>query len=199
MGWEVIRNKGSCFIILALLPLFLSAHLNGAFAHLSSHRPRKVSHSLLGKIGSFSPHIPVTSLVSCLKVTKPVVGPTSQFLAERLMAWRCFWMCSRKWLSSSGFISRGHGRLDLGRGSVATGACAMGRNASQRRGTELGKCLPPMHHLRSRKRHGTRPVFCLLGCPGVDGPQFGKHRFSGITKMESSARLGGSVGRTSGA
>lgn len=39
----------------------------------------------------------------------------SKFLAERLMAQPSFWIGSRSWVPTPGFISRGHGGIDSGR------------------------------------------------------------------------------------
>lgn len=51
------------------------------------HTGPEEHNNLLGRTGSFSPHVHVTSLVQHLKVIKPVLCATSKFLAERLMAW----------------------------------------------------------------------------------------------------------------
>lgn len=100
-----------------------------------------------GRPGIVSPHLHMTSLVQLLKATKPVLCPTSKFL----VGWRprppTLWTGSRSWVSSPGFISRGHKGIQPGR-ETATETYTVGGDTSQRRGAGPGKSppTPPLVH-----------------------------------------------------
>ena len=76
--------------------------------------PKGITQSS-GRPGIVSPHLHMTSLVQLLKATKPVLCPTSKFLVGWWPRPPTLWTGSRSWVSTPGFISRGHEGIDPGR------------------------------------------------------------------------------------
>lgn len=153
-----------------LLPLFLSAYPNSAFALLSSHRPQRASGHLLGKSGIFSLHIHVTSLVQHLQATQPVLCPTSKFLVERLMAWPSFQKlslhpCFHRQRSWKDRFRQGNVARDL--------HCGRG-HFSRKRSRAWKVPIPTPTHpwqflfiweiLGSREKYCAHPIVCLWLC-----------------------------------